>query len=72
MSTSTVPVAKTTRFSFENEANAKAAARFVNDIVKGSAAKATNNSLTVNSASVSSLNEATELLLDLGGQHIKN
>lgn len=69
---STTTVAKTTRFSFDNEANAKAAARFVNDIVKGSVATATKNSLTVNSASVSSLNEATELLLDLGGQHITN
>ena len=69
---STATVANTTRFSFDSEANAKAAARFVNEIVKGSSAKATENSLTVNSASVSSLNEATELLLDLGGQHIKN
>lgn len=69
---STRTVALTSHFSFGNEANAKAAARFVNDIVKGSAATATEKLLTVNSASASSLNEATELLLDLGGQLIKN
>ena len=64
-------VALTTLFSFRNEANAQTAAIFINETVKGSAAVANEKSLTVNSTSKSSQNDAIELLIDLGGQHIK-
>ena len=70
MSTATVTL--TTPVSFDSEANARAASRFVNEIVKGSSARVDDKSLIVESDSMSSKNEAIELLIGLGGQIVNN
>ena len=59
-------------FSFDSKAKAEHAAQYINDMIKGAVAITSSNNIFVQAKTKSSLNEAEELLHDLGGQHIKH
>ena len=61
------------RFSFDSEALTEHAAQYINDMIMGAAAQKTSaNTLLIQAKTKSSLNEAEDLLHDLGGKHIKH
>lgn len=71
MSTATTTSNYKVNFSFATEALAEHAAKYINDMIKGAAAITSSNTILVQAKTKSSLNEAEDLLHDLGGQHIK-